>query len=45
MGLYHKTYYGRNLLISMKLVFVPSKLFKPRQVFEGKVRSLLEWST
>jgi hypothetical protein len=36
-GLYHKTYYGHNLWISV--VFVPPKPFQPSLVFAGKARA------
>jgi hypothetical protein len=35
-GLYHKTYYARNLRISEIRVFVPGKPFQPSLVFVGK---------
>jgi hypothetical protein len=36
MGLYHNTYYGRNLLIFVKRVFVDGKPFQPSIMFTGK---------
>jgi hypothetical protein len=36
-GLYHKTYYGRNLRISF--LFVPDKPFQPSLMFAGKARA------